>query len=286
MSALRNALKTVATPLVHPLRGPVTWACQRGILPFETRRFFPWGWVTEPFTIHGEGWACRWFPTDFDHVGHVIFWSGLRQWEKETAPVILENLRSAHCFIDIGANTGIYTALGCSINPTLQAVAIEPVPKIYAALKNNIEQNGFASRVKVLNIAVGNRSGIVPFHEAEDPTQGSLAEGGYAGQKGKVIQVTCKTLDALVDELKIEPDFLKIDVEGFEHAVVEGATGVLKRFHPRIVLEANPTDPSEAMTEVLRACGYGFYNITDKGPAKRDAIVPVHEFRNWLCVPE
>jgi FkbM family methyltransferase len=285
MAALRQLLKPIVTPLVHPFRGSVTWACQRGILSAEARRFFPWGWVTEPFTIHGDGWSCRWFPTDFDTVGHRIFWSGFHQWEKETVPVILDHLRRSKCFMDIGANCGIYTVLGCTVNPQLKAVSIEPVPKISAALKNNIERNGFSPRVQVLNLAVGDCNGVVPFHEAEDATQGSLAEQGYAGQKGNLIQVRCTTLDALVEELKIEPDFLKIDVEGFEHAVVKGATGVLKRFRPRIVLEANPTDPADVVTEVLSAAGYNFYNITDRGPVQRPTVDPVHEFRNWLCIP-
>jgi hypothetical protein len=107
---------------------------------------------------------------------------------------------------------------------------------------------------------------------------------GYAGQKGTVTQVQCRTLDSIVEELKIEPDFLKMDVEGFEHLVLSGGTGVLSRFHPRIVLEANPVDPTTAMTQILLQHGYEFHNITDKGLEKRSEITPVQAYRNWLCV--
>src|SRR5437764_6931673 len=140
--------KALGVPaLLHPFRGSITWACQRGLLSSRVRRFLPARWMHEPFTIHGTGWQCRWFPTEFDAVGHRLFWSGLREWERETSPVILENIRRSRCFIDIGANCGIYSVLGCTINPNVHAVAVEPVPKVYAALLHNVKENNLESRV-------------------------------------------------------------------------------------------------------------------------------------------
>ena len=214
-----------------------------------------------------------------------MFWSGLREWEKETAPVILEHICRSRCFIDVGANCGIYTVLGCTINPKVNVVAVEPVPRICAALANNVRRNNLASRVAVLNMALGDSNGTVSFHEAEDPTMGSLAVDGYRGQPGEVIQVKCRTLDSIVAELNIEPDFIKIDVEGFEHVVLSGASHVLGTFRPRIVLEANPGDPGSAITGILSGYGYTFYNITVDGLIKRSEIIPVDAWRNWLCVP-
>jgi FkbM family methyltransferase len=287
MSRIRAAMKAVGLPrLLHPFRGPITWACQGGLLPSGVRKSLPWRWVLEPFTIYGKGWRCRWFPTEFDAIGHILFWSGLRQWEKETSPVILDHIRRSRCFVDVGANCGIYTVLGCAINPDVRVVAVEPVPKIFAALANNVTQNHFDGRVTLLNVAFGNANETVAFHEAEGATMGSLAVDGYHGQRGKVIQVQCRTLDSIVEELHLEPDFLKIDVEGFEHVVLSGASRTLSEYRPRIVLEANPGDPAGAMTEILSKYGYGFYNITDHGLDKRDEIVPVEAYHNWLCIPK
>lgn len=271
--------------LLHPFRGSVTWACQRGFLPSSVRKFLPWRWGNEPFTIYGNGWKCRWYPTEFDNVGHEVFWAGLRQWEKETSPVILDNIRRSRCFIDVGSNSGMYTVLGCTINPSVRAVAVEPVPKVFAALAHNVAQNKLDSRVTALNVALGASNGTVPFHEAEDSTMGSLAVNGYHGQRGKVIQVTCRTLDSIVEELRVEPDFLKIDVEGFAHAVLGGARGVLGRFRPRIVLEVNLDDPGAAITRILSIYGYRFQNITGGGFETHPEIVPVEGCQNWLCTP-
>src|ERR1035438_3028883 len=90
---------------------------------------------------------------------------------------------------------------------------------------------------------------------------GSLAVEGYRGQPGKVIEVNCRTLDSMVEELDLEPDLLKIDVEGFEHVVLSGARRTLRKFRPRIVLEANPGDPGEEMTDILSEFGYGFLSF-------------------------
>lgn len=62
-------------------------------------------------TIYGNGWKSRWFPAEFDDISHIIFWSLLYGYEKETIPVILDQVRQARCFIDVGANCGIYTVL-------------------------------------------------------------------------------------------------------------------------------------------------------------------------------
>jgi FkbM family methyltransferase len=228
--------------------------------------------------IYGTSWRCRWFPTEFGYIAHRIFWSGLRDWEKETSPVILENVRHSNCFIDVGANCGIYTVLGCTVNPSVRVVAVEPVPKIASALANNVTQNALASRVTILNVALSNSDGMVPFHEAENSTMGSLAVDGYHGQAGRVIQVKCKTLDSIVEELNLEPDFVKTDVEGFGHFVLSGATRTLSKFHPRIVLEANPGDPTKEMTEILSKYGYRFLNITGTGLQMRAEIIPLQHY--------
>lgn len=155
MTNPRKILKALGLArLMQPCRGIVTWACQRWAAPSDwVAKYVPWSWMSKPFTIHGNGWKCRWFPTEFDAIGHRLFLTGLRVWEKETSPIMLEQIRRSHCFIDVGANCGVYTVLGCTVNPSIQVVAVEPAPRVCAALENNVRQNGYDSRVTVLNIA-------------------------------------------------------------------------------------------------------------------------------------
>jgi len=280
-----RTLKRVARPFLRPLRGSITWALQEGVLPLSVRQYLPWRWALEPFTIYGAGWKCRWFPTEFDAVGHQIFWSGLRRWEKETAPVILDQIRRSRCFIDIGANCGVYTVMGCVASPQTMAVAIEPVPGIFAALVSNVKRNHLLPRVTLLNLAIGESNGTVPFHEAEDATMGSFALDGYQGQNGRIIEVNCRTLDSIVAEARLAPDFLKIDVEGFTDAVLAGAGGTLASLRPRIVLEANPGDSCERINAILSEHGYTCQSITARGLEAHGTIVPQEKWPNWLCTP-
>lgn len=270
---------------MRPLRIPVVRAVQRGLLPARVRAFAPWQWSLSPFTVRGPGCRFRWFPTPFDPVGHEIFWTGLKCWECETTPVMTEYFRTSRLFLDIGANTGIYTVLACAVNPSIRVVAFEPVPRIYAAFQRNVAENGFAARVTALNIALADSNAVVPFHEAEDTTMNSLAVSGYRGQPGQLIEVGCRTLDSVRQELNLQPDFIKIDVEGFEDAVLQGAVRLLTDLHPPIVLEANPGDPADRVAELLSRHGYQFHNLTAAGPERRDWIRPVESQKNWLCTP-
>jgi FkbM family methyltransferase len=283
--AVPQWVKDWAVERLHPLRQPVTWACQHRLLSSRIRNVLPWRWAIEPFTIYGNGWKAQWFPPDFDDITHQIFWSGLHDYEKETIPIILDEVRGARCFMDIGANCGIYTVLAAAVNPNARIVAVEPVPKICAALTNNVIQNRLNSRVTILNIAIGGFDGVVDFHEADDARMGSLAVQGYQGQAGRVIRVECRTLDSIVAELNIEPNFIKIDVEGFSDAVLSGASRLLDEVRPRIVLEANPGDSCLRITEILSDHRYAMHLITDGGPESREQIIPSAKYRNWLCLP-
>lgn len=278
-------MKSAILRAIHPLRAPIAWGCQRGLVPFAVKCALPYRWATEPFDIRIAGTSVRWFPSDLDTVGRRIFWSGLRDWERETAPVILSEIARARCFLDIGANTGIYTVLGCAINPSVRVVAFEPVPKVYAALTCNVQGNGLQDRVTALNIALGETNGTVDFHEAENATMGSLATNGYHGQRGLVITVECRTLDSVVEEAGLQPDFMKIDVEGFEHAVLAGGRRTLQRWRPRMVLEANPGDPADAVSAILSDYGYVFDNLTAAGRVRHDELSAIAGSPNWLCTP-
>lgn len=277
---VRSGLRFV----MAPLRTPISWLGQHGMLPRGVRKFIPYRWATEPFTLYGDGWSCKYQSGPRDAIGHFLFLNGLQNWERETTPVFRDLLKTSRCFLDVGANFGVYTLVGCSINPNLQVIAIEPVPAISAALRENVRCNVFENRVTVMQAAASKEEGWLPFHESDEPTMGSLNVEGYQGHSGKLIQVRVVTLDSL----NIKPDLIKIDVEGFEDTVLEGAAELLSTCRPRIILEANPDGPYERVTQILRRHGYGFQHLTPAGPLAAEFIQPhvSEHFCNWLCLPK
>ena len=253
------------------------------MLPRGARKFIPYRWATEPFTLYGDDWSCKYQSGPRDAIGHLLFLDGLRNWERETTPVFRNLLKTSRCFLDVGANFGVYTLIGCSLNPDLQVVAVEPVPAISAALRENVRCNGFENRVTVLQAAASKEEGSLPFHESDEPTMGSLNVAGYGGYSGKLIQVRVVTLDSL----NSKADLIKIDVEGFEDVVLEGAEELLSAGRPRIILEANLDGPYERVTQILRRHGYRFQHLTPSGPRPAEVIQPNpgEHFCNWLCLP-
>jgi FkbM family methyltransferase len=136
---------------------------------------------------------------------------------------LLHVLRDDDLFIDVGANVGSYTILACSAIGA-RGYAFEPVPATYKRLVENIHLNYLDKRVQCFNIGVGGKQGRIDFTSNMDTTNHALASDEQNVNK---ISVEISTLDKI---LKDEwPAFIKIDVEGYETLVLEGASETLKK---------------------------------------------------------
>lgn len=134
---------------------------------------------------------------------------------------LLHFLRGQDLYVDVGANAGSFTILACSVVGA-RGIAFEPVPSIYARLVNNVELNYLSQRVVCVNKAVGAEVGRIAFTSRSGATNHALATNEACIDS---ISVEMTTLDsALANEA---PALLKIDVEGFESAVVKGSTETL-----------------------------------------------------------
>ena len=132
-------------------------------------------------------------------------------------------LRPGDVVVDVGANFGL-TALAAfsAIGPTGQVHAFEPHPRIFRFLLGNIELNGAGSVVKAYNLALGNRHGSVFLTDSRADDQNTVSKAPTG------IRVPLSTLDEAVAALP-HIALLKIDVEGYEKFVLEGATETLRR---------------------------------------------------------
>lgn len=135
---------------------------------------------------------------------------------------LLHVLRREDLFIDIGANVGSYTILACAAIGA-RGIAFEPVPDTFKRLIENMRLNHLDERVKCVNKGVGARQECVAFTGDNDATNHALASGELCN---KVVNVEVTTLDTALDGEF--PSLAKIDVEGYEIPVLEGATEILK----------------------------------------------------------
>ena len=136
---------------------------------------------------------------------------------------LLHVLRSEDLFIDIGANVGSYTILSCSAVGA-RGIAFEPVPSTYKRLIENMRLNHLDEKVKSVNKGVGAQEGSIAFTIDSDTTNHALASGE---QCENIVNVEVTTLDAVLNDES--PSLAKIDVEGYETQVLEGAQETLKK---------------------------------------------------------
>jgi FkbM family methyltransferase len=135
---------------------------------------------------------------------------------------LLHFLRAEDLFVDIGANVGSYSILACSAVGA-RGVAFEPVPSTYKRLVENIRLNHLDERVKCINKGVGAQQGTITFTSDSDTTNHVLAPGEQSSNK---VTVEVTSLDTVLQGEC--PSLIKIDVEGFETPVLDGAQETLE----------------------------------------------------------
>ncbi|HKM74538.1 MAG TPA: FkbM family methyltransferase [Stellaceae bacterium] len=155
-------------------------------------------------------------------------------------------IREASGFVlDIGANTGIFTFLAVAASPVVSVCAFEPLETARQVMSRNDSCNPeMASRITVEPFALSRMRAIVPFFETINDqgliSTSSSLEQSHAMQVGIHIQyeITTETLDDWAEATHKEPiRLVKIDVEGHEHAVIEGGRRRIGRHRPIIIVE-------------------------------------------------
>ena len=149
----------------------------------------------------------------------------------------LENLSPGDHVIDVGSNIGYYALLAAQkIGPSGRVVGFEPAPGVFEILQQNIKSSG-SDNIDVSSCAVGAHSGTLEFFESEIPNWGSLFQNSDLKQTRATV-VPAKTLDEIVRDIPdLHPNAIRMDVEGAELMVLEGARQVLRQFKPCLFIE-------------------------------------------------
>lgn len=140
--------------------------------------------------------------------------------EFEDMAFVLHLLRDGEDFLDVGANVGVYSILAAGRGA--RVLAMEPVPDTYEQLLDNVHLNRFAARIDARNIGVGSEPGELHFSTQGGATNHVLAPGESNAQ---AVAVAVDSLDCIAADWA--PVLIKIDVEGFEANVIQGAQRIL-----------------------------------------------------------
>ncbi|MGH9414278.1 MAG: FkbM family methyltransferase [Terriglobales bacterium] len=165
---------------------------------------------------------------------------------------------------DVGAFTGAYSLFfSRQVGEAGRVIAFEPRAESYAKLVANLERNRIQN-VLPLPIALGATAGRrALFMLPGMPTTASLAPEALTPLRRKSGEVEVQRLDVLIASIPLPPPrLLKVDVEGLEMEVLEGAKATLEQYRPDLLIEVHgdsgrhKTQRVDAMCALLRPLGY------------------------------
>jgi len=173
-----------------------------------------------------------------------------RQWEADLSQFMINSVTPDTVFMDVGANFGYFTCLvasriGCSGRGAV--IAVEPNPRMVTLLERNIRINWSIAPVEVYACAVADSNGYLEFNVPEGrAANAGLATGNQPAAAGdRRFIVPTKTLGDIASARKV--DLMKIDVEGFELAVLKHIGPVLANSPAlSIVMEWSPSQMKSA----------------------------------------
>lgn len=179
-------------------------------------------------------------------------------WDEHVLQAIEAAVKPGDVFYDVGANAGYMSLSLANHQPSAKIFAFEPLPALAGALAASARRNGF-EHLDVVRAVLTDRDGPIDFFLPSHSIHASLIS---REESGKRLRVEGFRLDSLIEGGVIPPpNVIKIDVEGAEMLVFQGAEKTLERFTPILIFEcdANATRFSHSpdhVLEFLQKIGY------------------------------
>ena len=184
-------------------------------------------------------------------------WMGLYELRKQRALRRLVAPGMTVC--DIGANAGFYTlGLAQLVGEHGKVFAFEPLPRNLAKIRHHLSLNR-VTNVTLSDCALSDVTARLQFFEGDSDFTGRIsAEAGN-------LEVQSVRLDQFLEDRSLpDPALLKIDVEGAESRVLQGAKGLMARSHPVLVLAIHSVSQKIECFEILQSFGYSMRGLTGK----------------------
>lgn len=213
-------------------------------------------------------------------------------------------LQPGMTLIDVGANDGLYALMAAKLVGTNGSVlAFEPSRREFHHLQSNISLNQL-EYIQAFPIALADVNGqatlkLANYEHAGQNTLGEFIYDGVASSEVETVEL--KRLDDFVETFNLQQiDVIKMDVEGAEFAVLQGAQHMLATYHPLLLLELSDSalqgqgSSADAVLEFLRSLGYEIFTFGQRtglpirvsGQFTSNNIVAAHPDRTWIGFTE
>jgi FkbM family methyltransferase len=184
--------------------------------------------------------------------------------EKNTFRIIKTLLPEDGIFVDIGANVGIYSCVMAKyLDSKGSVISFEPMAENLVLLHKNIELNQFKN-IKVYEVALSNNKGNFDLYVPPSHQQGSsgCTQVWNPGNWLSVGTTSATTLDIAFTKKRL--DFIKIDTQGHELKILEGAKSTIEQYQPFILCEVSE-DNREKVLDLVKDWGYSIFRETKDG---------------------
>jgi FkbM family methyltransferase len=200
--------------------------------------------------VAGPNRGMRWRVGAFDHG----CWLG--SFEQEKQQRLRDRLREGMTVFDIGAHVGFYTLLmSRAVGDSGRVFAFEPWPENITDCLAHVRMNRMAN-VVIVPAAVGNTRGLTSFASGESSSTGRLAQADTA------VRVACLTLDDLLATERVPvPDVIKVDVEGAESQVLEGARKLLRQHATTWFVALHSLEQKRACLRLFADAGFAVFAL-------------------------
>ena len=232
---------------------------------------------------------------ELDTVGIAVRTQGLAAYEAPVTDILIELVRIAPGMVlDVGANTGLYALAAAAVDRSVQVIAFEPLETVRALLQRNVELNPeLAPRITIEPVGLSNETGSFSFYETINDrgyvsTSSSLERQHVQAVGGEHVErvIHTVTLDSFAQKLdRGIVSFMKIDVEGHEHAVVSGGRRFLATHRPIFTLELLGNAERAPIDDLLDQENYFAFAMAPGVLRQRERMMFFPDAWNYLLVP-
>lgn len=199
----------------------------------------------------------------------------------------VELCRPSMVLYDIGSHYGAFTLAALRYGGAdARVVAVDPSPQTNRMLRYNCRLAGGSDRVEIVAAAIGARGGMLRMTSTGPYAQWFLIA---AQDSSGDYETPLYTIGQLAERTQRIPTHIKIDVEGFEHEVLQGGADVIRRHRPTLFVEIHSSllrsrgvDPVRVL-DILGALGYRW--IGYEGQSVDSTQYPNASIFRVVCLP-